>query len=233
MRSRQRRVGGGAGDGVTELTAYGIGGPFRQQAIGHQLAAGNGNKAVQTVALGVVEQNDAAADAALDLGLRDAHQLAWKLAASSRLAQADPAPPVVATPPAAVDGQKQAKTEAEAEPEEEAKPEFAEPVVRQSRTTDPLAADLDSAQLDGLRSEREEAYDEVIAILRSPAWAQVRADLESSLDAIAQARPARDWGPYQLALTGVTCEDEPVCALAVACYQDEPWRAADIDLRQP
>ena len=51
----------------------------------------------------------------------------------------------------------------------------------------PLAADLDSAQLDGLRTEREAAYDEVIAILRSPEWGQVRADL----DAFVEAAP---WG---------------------------------------
>ena len=51
----------------------------------------------------------------------------------------------------------------------------------------PLAADLDSAQLDGLRTEREAAYDDVIAILRSPEWGQVRADL----DAFVEAAP---WG---------------------------------------
>lgn len=62
---------------------------------------------------------------------------------------------------------------------------------------------------------------------------QVRSDLESSLDSIARARP-REWGDHHLAIAGITCEDEPVCALAVACYQAEPWRQDDvIDLREP
>jgi len=62
---------------------------------------------------------------------------------------------------------------------------------------------------------------------------QVRSDLESSLESIAAAR-GRDWGAHELAITGITCEDEPVCALAVACYQHDPWRRGDvIDLREP
>lgn len=53
---------------------------------------------------------------------------------------------------------------------------------------------------------------------------QVEADLLSSLAAIAAGRPGRDWGSPQIAMTGITCEDDPVCALAVACYQADPWR---------
>lgn len=60
---------------------------------------------------------------------------------------------------------------------------------------------------------------------------QVRADLLSSVNAIAEGRPTRAWGEPQLALTGVVCEEEPVCALAVACFQDDPWRDQVIDLR--
>lgn len=73
---------------------------------------------------------------------------------------AEPAPVVVAPPAAAVDGKKQAKTEVEAEPEEEAQPEFAEPVVRQSRTTDPLAADLER-----LATAAQPAVDSMIATI--------------------------------------------------------------------
>lgn len=62
---------------------------------------------------------------------------------------------------------------------------------------------------------------------------QVRADLLSSLDSIAQGRPQRSWGEPQVALTGVVCEDEPVCALAIACFQSDPWRPPVIDLRTP
>lgn len=62
---------------------------------------------------------------------------------------------------------------------------------------------------------------------------QVRGDLAASLTSIADARGDR-WGQHHLAIAGITCEDEPVCALAVACFQDEPWRNHDvIDLREP
>lgn len=60
---------------------------------------------------------------------------------------------------------------------------------------------------------------------------QVRADLLSSLEAITDGRGARGWGEPHLALTGVVCEEEPVCALAIACFQDDPWRKPVIDLR--
>lgn len=52
---------------------------------------------------------------------------------------------------------------------------------------------------------------------------QVEADLRSSLDAIAAGRPGRDWGEPQIVLTGMVCEDDPVCALAVACFEADPW----------
>lgn len=62
---------------------------------------------------------------------------------------------------------------------------------------------------------------------------QVEADLLSSLESIADARPRR-WGPPEVALAGTVCEEEPVCALAVACFQDDPWRDVGvIDLREP
>lgn len=60
---------------------------------------------------------------------------------------------------------------------------------------------------------------------------QVEADLLSSLEAITDARPRRDWEDPQMAVVGVTCEEEPVCALAVACFQADPWRPDVIDLR--
>lgn len=53
----------------------------------------------------------------------------------------------------------------------------------------------------------------------------VEADLLSSLRSMAERRPDHDWGDPQVALTGVTCEVLPVCALAVACYEAEPWRS--------
>lgn len=60
---------------------------------------------------------------------------------------------------------------------------------------------------------------------------QVEADLVSSIEAISVARPGHRWSEPHLAITGVTCENEPVCALAVACYQADPWRPSAIDVR--
>ena len=60
----QRGFGRGTGGGVSQLTTDGVGGPLGHQAIGHQLAAGDSNEAFHTVTLGMVEQDDAAADAA-------------------------------------------------------------------------------------------------------------------------------------------------------------------------
>lgn len=61
---------------------------------------------------------------------------------------------------------------------------------------------------------------------------QVETDLLSTLESITRGREHRLWGEPEMAVTGVVCEDEPVCALAVACFQDEPWRPGEvIDLR--
>lgn len=60
---------------------------------------------------------------------------------------------------------------------------------------------------------------------------QVESDLRSTLESISAARSGRRWGPIEMAVTGITCTDEPVCALAVAIYEHEPWRGNVIDLR--
>ncbi len=44
---------------MIELAAYRIGRPFRHQAVGHQFAAGNGDKPFQPVTLCVIEQHNA------------------------------------------------------------------------------------------------------------------------------------------------------------------------------
>ena len=61
-RSRQRLFCRDARLGISELAADGIGRPLGHQAIGHQLAAGDGDKPVHAVARGVIEQHDAPAD---------------------------------------------------------------------------------------------------------------------------------------------------------------------------
>ena len=53
---------------------------------------------------------------------------------------------------------------------------------------------------------------------------QVESDLRATLTAISEARPGRRWGPVEVAVIGITCTDEPVCALAVAVYEHEAWQ---------
>lgn len=52
---------------------------------------------------------------------------------------------------------------------------------------------------------------------------QVSLDLETSLTSLIERRPEARWGEPQRRLIGVVCENEPVCALAVACFAAEPW----------
>ena len=52
--------------------------------------------------------------------------------------------------------------------------------------------------------------------------AQLRADVESSLDAMVAGRPESFQAPRYV-VQGVTCTDRPVCALVVAVYESAPW----------
>jgi arginine decarboxylase len=56
----------------------------------------------------------------------------------------------------------------------------------------------------------------------------VRADIESSLAALAEARPTTQFGPIQMTMVGGRCDGEPICAMAVAVYEAEGWT---IDMR--
>ena len=69
--------------------------------------------------------------------------------------------------------------------------------------TGPLVGDLDAAQVDRLRADREAAYDAVHAILRSPDWA----DAARSVDGLVLLAP---W-------PGV--EDPPLCTLSAAALE--------------
>ena len=51
---------------------------------------------------------------------------------------------------------------------------------------------------------------------------EVRADIEASLGALCDAR-AGEFGPVGMAVSGVTCEGLPACALVVAVFGAEPW----------
>lgn len=53
---------------------------------------------------------------------------------------------------------------------------------------------------------------------------QVRADITHSLRAL-QANRNQQFGEMQMIVTGVRCEDDPVCALAVAVFESEPWQS--------
>jgi arginine decarboxylase len=52
--------------------------------------------------------------------------------------------------------------------------------------------------------------------------AQLRTDLERSIEAMAASRP-ESFGPPEYVTQGVVCRDRPVCALVVAVYESAPW----------
>lgn len=53
---------------------------------------------------------------------------------------------------------------------------------------------------------------------------EVRADIEHSLNALAQNRNMR-FGAQQLHVVGTKCTDLPACALVVAVYESTSWKA--------
>lgn len=50
----------------------------------------------------------------------------------------------------------------------------------------------------------------------------VRKDIEMTLKGLMKTRGV-DFGEIHMAVSGVTCADEPVCAMAVAVYQSSDW----------
>jgi arginine decarboxylase len=56
--------------------------------------------------------------------------------------------------------------------------------------------------------------------------AEVRADITSSLEALAENRRAQ-FGPINMEVVGVKCEDKPVCALVVAVFESAAWKSAN------
>ncbi|MGZ6005132.1 MAG: pyruvoyl-dependent arginine decarboxylase [Candidatus Saccharimonadales bacterium] len=53
---------------------------------------------------------------------------------------------------------------------------------------------------------------------------EVRSDIEHSLTALAKNRHM-NFGPINMVVTGVRCEDKPVCALVVASFESTGWKA--------
>ncbi|HSW37437.1 MAG TPA: pyruvoyl-dependent arginine decarboxylase [Candidatus Saccharimonadales bacterium] len=53
---------------------------------------------------------------------------------------------------------------------------------------------------------------------------EIRADIENSLQGLAANRGA-DFGPIHMAVTGVKCEDKPVCALVIATFESTSWKS--------
>jgi arginine decarboxylase len=52
---------------------------------------------------------------------------------------------------------------------------------------------------------------------------EVRADIENSLHALAQNRK-ENFGPINMEVMGIRCEDKPVCALVVAVFESNQWQ---------
>ncbi len=51
----------------------------------------------------------------------------------------------------------------------------------------------------------------------------VETDIEQTLTTMITNRPEYQYGEIQSKLVGITCHDQPVCALVVAIYQSEGW----------
>ena len=52
----------------------------------------------------------------------------------------------------------------------------------------------------------------------------VRADIVNSLHAFCKNRN-KDFGPIHMEVTGITCTDQPVCAMVVAIFEGSGWRS--------
>lgn len=52
---------------------------------------------------------------------------------------------------------------------------------------------------------------------------EVRADIESSLKALAKNRKMK-FGPIDMRIAGARCEDLSICALVVAVFESSPWQ---------
>ncbi len=53
---------------------------------------------------------------------------------------------------------------------------------------------------------------------------EVRADIENSLKGLAANRQMK-FGPINMVVNGIRCQDEPVCALVVATFESHPWHS--------
>lgn len=56
--------------------------------------------------------------------------------------------------------------------------------------------------------------------------AEVRADITSSLEALAKNRHTK-FGPIHMEVVGAHCEADPVCAIVVAVFESASWRTAE------
>ena len=52
--------------------------------------------------------------------------------------------------------------------------------------------------------------------------AEVRADIENSLTDLANNRQAK-FGPINMVVSGITCEEQPVCTIVVAVFESASW----------
>lgn len=57
---------------------------------------------------------------------------------------------------------------------------------------------------------------------------QVEADLDASLEAMVRGRPNLSFGNRRSVIRGITCHDEPVCALVAAAYRSAGWSSGRV-----
>jgi arginine decarboxylase len=53
--------------------------------------------------------------------------------------------------------------------------------------------------------------------------ARIEADVKATLDSMVASRPLR-YGEIESAIVGAQCHGDPVCALAIAVYESQPWQ---------
>ncbi len=53
----------------------------------------------------------------------------------------------------------------------------------------------------------------------------VEREIEQSLETLIEGRPTMNFGPMKQHVTGLHCENSPVCALVVATFEAHPWHS--------
>ncbi len=73
----------------------------------------------------------------------------------------------------------------------------------------------------GWTQERETGHG-LFVELHGSSLREVGSAIDATLDSMKQARPY-DYGKNESEIVGISCESDPVCALAIAVYSSEGW----------